>query len=261
MYGNLNEQNAKDYLSIVETKLKSTKLVHCEKLQPLQKAHTKNFRQVKLPEGCNLVYLKPNSVHKTNAIEVYYQCGEQNTKDNAMVELFCQVIGESSFNVLRTQEQLGYIVASGVRSFDGVQGIRVIVQSDKSPAYLDQRIEEFKVHVDALALNKLEEPKKMSKQCDIYWSEVVNHQYNFEREAAEVEELKKLTKNDLAEFFASLVDNESKQRKKVAIYIHPPELGCELTNEKLEGTLIDDLSDWQTGLQLSPLKKPFTELK
>lgn len=41
--------------------------------------------------------------------------------------------------------------------------------------------EEFKTHVDALTLNKLEEPKKMSKQCDIYWSEIINHQYNFER--------------------------------------------------------------------------------
>ena len=66
-----------------------------------------NLRQVKLPEGCDLVYLKPNTIHKTNAIEVYYQCGTQSTRDNALVELFCQVISESSFNVLRTQEQLG----------------------------------------------------------------------------------------------------------------------------------------------------------
>jgi len=85
------------------------------------------------------------------------------------------VIGEASFNVLRTQEQLGYIVASGVRGYGGVCGVRVIVQSDKSPAYLDERIEnfikitketigkmsdeEFKTHVDALVLTKLEEPK------------------------------------------------------------------------------------------------------
>jgi len=45
--------------------------------------------------------------------------------------------------VLRTQEQLGYIVASGVRNFGGAQGVRLIVQSDKSPAFLDERIENF----------------------------------------------------------------------------------------------------------------------
>ena len=50
----------------------------------------------------------------------------QSTRDNAIVELFCQVINESSFNVLRTQEQLGYIVASGVRNYGGAQGVRLI---------------------------------------------------------------------------------------------------------------------------------------
>lgn len=143
MYGNLSEQQAKEYLKIVENKLTATSLVKCDKLRALQKIQSRNHRQVQLPEGANAVYLKPNVVHKTNAIEVYYQCGARSSRENAMVELFCQVIGEASFNVLRTQEQLGYIVASGVRGYGGVCGVRVIVQSDKSPAYLDERIENF----------------------------------------------------------------------------------------------------------------------
>ena len=102
-----------------------------------------NLRQIQLPDSCNYVFLKNNTVHKTTSVECYYQCGVQSTRDNAIVELFCQVINESSFNVLRTQEQLGYIVASGVRNFGGAQGVRLIVQSDKSPAFLDERIENF----------------------------------------------------------------------------------------------------------------------
>lgn len=150
-----------------------------------------------MPDGGSFVFIKNNVVHKTSAIEVYYQCGVQNTHNNALVELFCQVINESCFNTLRTQEQLGYIVASGSRNFGGAQGVRVIVQSDRTPLYLDDRIEnfinlteeslhkmtdeEFKTHVEALALIKLEEPKRMSKQCDIYWNEISSHQYNFDR--------------------------------------------------------------------------------
>lgn len=276
MYGNLSEQNARDYLQIVENKLKSNDLIKSDKLRPLEKSHSKNFRQVKLPEGCNAVYTKANHVHKTNAIEVYYQCGAQTLRENAMVELFCQVIGEACFNVLRTQEQLGYIVASGVRNFGGVQGIRVIVQSDKSPAHLDERIEnfikitketigkmtdeEFKTHVDALILTKLEEPKKMSKQSDIYWNEIMGHQYNFDRENAEVAELKTFNKDDLATFFKDLVDPESKNRKKLAIYIHPPEIGCELTADKINAELVEDIHEWQNGMHLYPLQKPFTSL-
>ncbi len=61
--------------------------------------------------------------------------------------------------------------------------------------------DEFRVHVDALTLTKLEEPKKMSKQCELFWSEVVAHTYNFDRERSEVEALKTLTKQDVVEFF------------------------------------------------------------
>ena len=38
---------------------------------------------------------------------------------------------------------LGYIVFSGIRRQSGVQGLRVIVQSDKSPQYVEGRVEAF----------------------------------------------------------------------------------------------------------------------
>lgn len=45
---------------------------------------------------------------------------------------------------------VGYIVASGVRRACGVQGLRIIVQSDRSSDYVEQRVEAFlltmKVH-------------------------------------------------------------------------------------------------------------------
>ena len=60
-----------------------------------------------------------------------------------LLELSTQMLKEPCFNVLRTQEQLGYIVFSGVRRAHGVQGMRFIVQSEKSPTYVDSRIEAF----------------------------------------------------------------------------------------------------------------------
>lgn len=126
----------------VEAKLHSTGTTSGGVI-PLEKKDQDNFRQVKLPYGESFVYCKNNNVHQTAGIEVYYQCAQQNTHSNALIELFCQVINESSFNVLRTQEQLGYIVASGVRNFGGVNGVRLIIQSDRAPVYLDDRIENF----------------------------------------------------------------------------------------------------------------------
>ena len=53
-----------------------------------------------------------------------------------LLELAMQILKEPCFNVLRTQEQLGYIVFSGVRRSHGVQGLRFIVQSEKPRKYL-----------------------------------------------------------------------------------------------------------------------------
>jgi hypothetical protein len=47
------------------------------------------------------------------------------------------VITTLSLKVLMVlQEQLGYIVFSGLRRSNGVQGLRFIVQSEKHPVYL-----------------------------------------------------------------------------------------------------------------------------
>lgn len=60
-----------------------------------------------------------------------------------LLELLLQIISEPCFDILRTKEQLGYMVFSGMRRSNGVQGLRVIVQSDRHPKYVDCRVEVF----------------------------------------------------------------------------------------------------------------------
>jgi insulysin len=217
MFGNLTKERAIQFEKICIDKLESACELKPSKIRSLPSNQLKNFRQVKIEDGGDYVFIKNNTVHKTCGIEVYFQCAEQSTRNNALIELFCQIINEASFNVLRTQEQLGYIVASGVRSYGGAHGVRFIIQSDKAPNYLDERIEnfieltketlnkmnddEFKVHIESLSLSKLEEPKKISQQSNIYWNEIVTRNFNFDREPIEVEDIKKLTKNDIVQFF------------------------------------------------------------
>lgn len=59
------------------------------------------------------------------------------------MSLFAQLVNEPCFHDLRTTEQLGYIVQSGVREAIGMTGIRVIIQSEKDPMYLEGRIDAF----------------------------------------------------------------------------------------------------------------------
>jgi len=72
-----------------------------------------------------------------------YQIGEDLAKENMALGLYSQILKEPCFNVLRTQEQLGYIVFSGTRNVGGVTGFTVLVQSAKKPRFLNHRIEEF----------------------------------------------------------------------------------------------------------------------
>jgi len=60
--------------------------------------------------GCCFVYQQQNNVHKSSSLEVYYQCSVEDTHNNMVLELFCQIISEPCFDILRTQEQLGNAV-------------------------------------------------------------------------------------------------------------------------------------------------------
>jgi hypothetical protein len=68
---------------------------------------TNNFTCLFCFVGCYYVYQETNKVHKSSSIEIYYQCGQQATHTNMLLELFVQIISEPCFNILRTKEQLG----------------------------------------------------------------------------------------------------------------------------------------------------------
>lgn len=91
----------------------------------------------------------------------------------------------------------GYIVFSGPRRANGIQGLRFIIQSEKPPHYLESRVEAFlktmekciedmteeafQKHIQALAIRRLDKPKKLSAECAKYWGEIISQQYNFDR--------------------------------------------------------------------------------
>lgn len=93
--------------------------------------------------GDSYLFEKENEYHKSSCTQLYMQCGAQTDHSNIMVNLVSQVLSEPCYDCLRTKEQLGYIVFSGVRKVNGANGIRIIVQSAKHPSYVEDRIENF----------------------------------------------------------------------------------------------------------------------
>lgn len=103
----------------------------------------------------------------------------------------------TSFISFSVSVQPGYIVFSGPRRANGVQGLRFIIQSEKAPHYLESRVEAFlktmeksveemgeeafQKHIQALAIRRLDKPKKLAAECAKYWGEIISQQYNFDR--------------------------------------------------------------------------------
>ncbi|XP_072026752.1 insulin-degrading enzyme-like [Amphiura filiformis] len=285
VHGNMNKQDAIDTIGYVEKVLQNV-----SKTKPLLPSQLVRHRELQLPDGCYYQHRRHNEVHNTAGIEVYYQTGMQSSRYNMLLEIFCQMIGEPCFDTLRTKEQLGYIVFSGVRRSSGVQGLRFIIQSEKPPQYLDRRIEAFlksmethieemeeeayQKHVTALALRRLEKPKKLTSEASKHWVEITSKQYNFDRANIEVAELKKFSKADVLAFYRDLLSVESERRHKISIHVMPPamphaagdmpDMGAVPNSvnvnpapQEKEPTVIEDITSFKSSLPLFPMSRPY----
>ena len=88
--------------------------------------------------------LNPNQAN--SALTYYLHFGSiVDQKLRVVSALLTQILTEPAYNILRTREQLGYIVFCTLWLLPGAseRGLRIVVQSEKKPAYLEDRVEAF----------------------------------------------------------------------------------------------------------------------
>ena len=120
-------------------------------------------------------------------------------KSRVTSALLTQILREPAFNVLRTREQLGYIVACTNFPLVGLseQGLRIVVQSEKRPGYLEERVEafldemkgkletmsdvEFASHRSSVEKKWLEADKNLAEEVARYSTEVESGHWDFFR--------------------------------------------------------------------------------
>ena len=113
--------------------------------------------------------------------------------------LLTQILSEPAFNVLRTREQLGYVVvcATWVLAGSGSSGIRIVVQSERGPAYLESRVDafldgmktvleemtdaEFTEQKNGLYKKLTEKVKTVGEEADKFWSHIDSGYLDFFR--------------------------------------------------------------------------------
>ncbi|OWB55534.1 hypothetical protein B5S28_g1406 [[Candida] boidinii] len=190
-------------------------------------------RSLDLPLNKTFHYIKPNDDPNNinSCIESYIQLGKfDNYRDRVITELIAQILHEPFFNRLRTNEQLGYVVFSGLRETRTTFGLRLLIQSERSTSYLLSRIEsflkklkyelnnnltieEFEKHVNAVIQKKLQKPKNLKEEKIRYWNRIATGFYDFNRRETDINILKSIKIEELIKFFNDKVINDDSNGK------------------------------------------------
>ncbi|CAL7937409.1 unnamed protein product [Xylocopa violacea] len=286
VHGNMTMSEAIETAKLIESKLSSS-IHHIVPLLPRQLVLQ---REIKLEDGSHFLFEVKNKYHTSSCTQVYYQTGLQSTESNMLLELLAQILSEPCFTTLRTKEQLGYIIFSGVRRTNGAQGLRIIVQSDRHPKYVEQRInvflnfmvqyissmteEEFNTHKESLAVRRLEKPKQLNTLSAMFWGEISTQQYNFDRANIEVAYLRTITKEQILKFYKEMLQSDLQHKLSVHVLstIKNPQLEDENVVETngnnessnaintIEYKKIDDILSFKISQCLYPLLKPFSDI-
>lgn len=215
-----------------------------------------------LPKGTKWVYKRdvedPNNVN--SGIEYLIQVGNvTQTALRAKLSLLAQIAQEPCFDQLRTKEQLGYLVFSGVRKQTGSMGMRFIVQSERDTIYLENRIEafleklktlvenmsdtEYRAQVQSLISKKLEKDKNMGQEGGKYWTHIHSGYYEFDQIEKDIKELKLIEKDDLLAFMEEYINPHSPTVRKLSVHIQsqkspPPKPKFKVNIESLHTCLV-----------------------
>lgn len=190
-HGNMYRGDALKVTDMVESTLKP---------RILPRSQWPIIRSLILPRGSNFVYKKElrDPANVNHCIESWFYVGDRGDRHvRAKTLLVDQMIHEPAFDQLRTKEQLGYIVFSGLRNFATTCGLRFLVQSEKSPEYLDGRIEafltqfgnmldkmsesEFEGHKRSLIIKRLEKLRNLDQESSLHWAQISTEFYDFEQ--------------------------------------------------------------------------------
>lgn len=136
--GNFTEEDAREAATTVETTLSPS-------VTALASSQVPHERAIQLQAGTDLVYSLPgyNADEDNGASVLFYEVCHRDTRLEASTDLLVQIANKPAFEILRTKQQLGYIVFTYREKHAGVSGLGFIVQSNvKSPAgasvqYLD----------------------------------------------------------------------------------------------------------------------------
>jgi insulysin len=199
--------------------------------------------------------LNPNEPN--SALTYYVHYGSKiDRRLRVTAALLTQILSEPAFNILRTKEQLGYIVSASAWGAPGDNdaGLRIVVQSERGPVYLEERVEAFLDHMkgvielmtdeefagqkNGLERKWREVAKNLNEEVSKFWAHIDSGYLDFLRRKLspfsfchtacrvltqpigieDAEFLKTINKQDVLSLFLNHVHPSSKTRSKLSIH-------------------------------------------
>lgn len=190
IHGNVYKEDALKLTDMVEATLKP---------RILPQPQWPVIRSLVIPPGSNFVYRKTlkDPANVNHCMETFFYVGDKGDMGvRAKTLLLDQMAHEPAFDQLRTKEQLGYVVFSGARTFSTTYGFRFIIQSERTPEYLESRIEaflnqfastlgsmsdsDFEGHKRSLVVRRLEKLKNLDQESSRHWAQISNEYFSFD---------------------------------------------------------------------------------
>ena len=172
---------------------------------------------------------EPNPSNENAASHVMIQSLEKEDKYHVLIELLSAVLDEPFYNELRTKQQLGYIVASGIKGVAETRTLSFIVQSNIAPSnvltveilkFLDSAEtgilakiprSDLAIYIKSLIEKKTDPDKDLSVEATRNWSEISSGRLNFNRLQREAAALLDIKKEDLLAFWRNIYVNSGRR--------------------------------------------------
>lgn len=137
--------------------------------------------------------------------------------------------------------------------------------------------EEFERHKDALAVQKLEKPKRLTTLFNKFLNEISLQQYHFDRCEKEVAILKTVSKQQLIEYYRNYILSRGPKRSALSIHIistaeggvgnsnaideNPASTEADLLERKENIVRINDLAVFKSSKELYPMVQPYIDIQ
>lgn len=192
-------------------------------------------RVVRFPLGSSLCV--PSPIPNNNFANNFTLQISNDPTERVLTDLFVQVFKEALFDLLRTKEQLGYLVRLSSQESRGVKSLIFEIQSEKDPLFLDRRIEsfledharpflmatltldEFARHKEAYLAELLAKKKHLSQETNVYWQQIEEQRFDFERIYKDAKLIEAASLLDLQVFADLYIWKDASQRRKLSIHI------------------------------------------